>query len=122
MFPSRYLKAADIGGKDVVLTIVDVTIEDLGTNDRKENKPVMHFKEISKVWVLNKTNALSVSHLYGDQAAGWFGKRITLYVIDVPFQGTMWPAIRVRMRPPMQQTPLEQDLPDLPEEPPDLWG
>lgn len=121
MFPSRYLKPADIGDTELILTIVDIAIEELGANDRKETKLVVHFKESDKALVLNKTNAMTISNLYGDQTAGWIGKRIILFVIEVSFQGTQMLGIRVRNRIPPQQVTQELDFPDLPEEPPDLW-
>jgi hypothetical protein len=120
MFPSRYLRPADLGNKELTLTIIDVTIEDLGTNDRKETKLVVHFKETDKLLVLNKTNATTISNLYGDQTSGWIGKRITLYVIEVSFQGTQMNGIRVRNRIPSQHVIQERDYPDLPEELPDF--
>ena len=122
MFPSRYLKPANMGDNDLILTIVDVTIENIGMNDNKENKPIIYFKETDKPLVLNKTNAVSISHLYGDQTAGWIGKRIALYVIELSVQGVQKFGIRVRNRIPPQQVTQELDFPELPEEPPDLWG
>jgi len=99
-----------------------VTIENVGMNDQKENKPIIYFKEIDKVLVLIKTNAVSISHLYGDQTAGWIGKRIAPYVIEVSVQGTQKLGIRVRNRIPPQQVTQELDFPELPDEPPDLWA
>ena len=80
MFPSDYLAAVEFGGKDVTLTINGVTVEELkmrgGASDRK---PVISFAETKKKLVCNKTNADSIAQLYGTEAKGWAGKRITLY-------------------------------------------
>ena len=101
-----------------VLTITDVTIEDLGRGDRKENKAVIFAKENTKGFVLNKVNATTIAKMYGEQTSGWIGNRIALYVTEVSFQGTPMLGIRVRMRPPTQSQKPESEPPDLS----DLWS
>jgi hypothetical protein len=54
IYPSKYLKAPDIGDREVTLTITHVGIEQLGP-DRVE-RPVVHFHETTKGLVLNPTN------------------------------------------------------------------
>ena len=58
-FPSRYLTAADLGGQDQRVTITEYSYETLGTDQRV----VLGLQEISKKWVLNKTNAMTCSPL-----------------------------------------------------------
>ncbi len=62
LFPSEYLRAADLQGRDVPVTIAKVEVEDLTMRGgKKEAKPVMHLKHTQKRLVLNKTNALSIA-------------------------------------------------------------
>ena len=59
LYPSDYLKAADIT-QPVVMTIRTVTQEEIGPD--KTLKPVVFFNEKSRGLVLNKTNATMISH------------------------------------------------------------
>ena len=75
LYPSRYLKPADIGTDDLILTIDKVLVEEMGFADRKETKPVLYFLDHEKVLVLNRTNAGILANLYGEQVSGWAGKQ-----------------------------------------------
>ena len=98
LFPSKYLKAADIGESDLIVTIKKLVKEELG-QDRDE-KPVLYFSETDKGLVLNKTNAESIAAIYGNDLGGWVGKRIALYATEVSFAGKVSMGIRVRLRAP----------------------
>lgn len=98
MFPSKYLKAADLNGKDLTLTILGCEMETIGED--KESKPVLDFADEAKSLVLNKTNATIISRLHGSDTAQWGGKRITLYATKVQFKGDMQDAIRIREQAP----------------------
>jgi len=95
-FPSRYLKAADLGGQPRNVTIRAVTMEVLGQGQDQQQKPVAYFESGQKGLVLNKTNANVIKAAYGDDTAAWTGRSITLYEKEVEFQGKITPAIRVR--------------------------
>ena len=60
---------------DLIITITKGIVEDLGRGDHKEEKGVIYAKEITKGFVLNKVNALTIAKMYGDQTSGWIGKR-----------------------------------------------
>lgn len=101
-FPSRYMKAGvdvDEDGQRVV-TIEDVTMERVGQGADARDKLVVAFQETDKTLVLNKTNATTISKLYGDETDAWPGKRITLYCTYVQFQADMVLSIRVRPKVP----------------------
>lgn len=111
-YPSNYLKADDLQGRRFTLTIERVAIENVGGQDNPEHKPCLYFQATQKGMVLNKTNAMNVSILYGDETDLWVGKQVELYVTQVPFQGRNVPAIRI-MGPSTQATTLaSQPLPD----------
>jgi hypothetical protein len=114
-FPSKYLKADELDG-DTVFTIAGVSVENVGTAQKAESKPVISFEETDKGLVLNKTNANTISSLYGPDTDDWSGKRVTLFATEVDFQGKQTLAIRVRMKKPAngQATPAaprQQDQP-----------
>jgi hypothetical protein len=61
-FPSKYLKAADLQGRQVNVLMSHVETETIGDDDR----PVLYFQGKEKGLILNKTNANSISAVYGD--------------------------------------------------------
>jgi hypothetical protein len=92
-FPSTYLKAADLQGKSVTLTMDHVTMEDIGG----DQKPVLYFQGTERGIVLNKTNTSIISEMYGYETDDWVGKKITIHPARVEFQGRIVDAIRVRL-------------------------
>ena len=95
-FPSNYLKASDLNGKGVRVTIESVTMEKLGD----DKKLVLHFVGKDKGLVLNKTNASRITDaVQSDETDDWSGWKITLYSCKVDYQGKRVDAIRVDDRP-----------------------
>jgi hypothetical protein len=94
MFPSRYLKAEDLPGT-VILTIKNVAWETMHDQDGAEvEKPVVYFDENPKALVLNKTNADTLSHLYGNESDNWNGERVTLMTVKVSAFGKVVDGLR----------------------------
>jgi hypothetical protein len=112
-FPSKYLRASDIGEQRPVVTIERVEMEPVGQS--REMKPVVYFRGKDKGVVLNKTNAKKVIALAGGstETDAWIGVQIRLYATEVPFQGEMVEAIRF-MSPLSQPVakPAPQEIPD----------
>ena len=96
LFDNRFLKSDDIGDTNLVCTIDRVELEVLGYGESRDEKAVVYFKEIDKVLVLNKTNATSISRMYGDDTAEWKNKKIALYTKEVDYRGETFLGIRVR--------------------------
>lgn len=98
LFPSKYICADDLKGKDRVLTIADVVKEEM--YDRKERrevlKPVVYFAEAKKGLVLNITTARIVEKLHGKTIDDWKGKRIIVYPTEELSYGEMKDVVRVR--------------------------
>jgi arabinogalactan endo-1,4-beta-galactosidase len=92
-FPSKYLKASDLGGSEPTVTISHVTVEEVGETDRK---PVIYFAGKEKGIVLNKTNATNIGDAYGPDTDEWTGKKVTLFTAWVDFNGRSVEAIRIR--------------------------
>jgi len=80
LYPGRFIKAGELLGKKVTLTISDVALERLVGDDGKEKvKALIAFKETEKQLVACKTNGLCIKEMFGPQLANWTGKRITLF-------------------------------------------
>ncbi len=104
LYPSKYLSAADLQNRDVIVTIVKVEMEEFEDNGRKVTKPVVHFQGSPKAMIFNKTNATTVADITGqDNTDHWGGARICLYPTMVQFGSKMTEAIRVK-RPPDEPT------------------
>jgi hypothetical protein len=106
LFPSKYVKACDLNGKTVTLTIAKLVIEELGHGAEKERKPVLYFQKATKGFVLNRTNAMTIAGLYGDESDDWLGKRISIYPTRIRAFGAMQDTIRVREEIPAQPKSL----------------
>ncbi len=94
-FPSKYLKASDLEGREIRATIDRVEFEKLGEN----MKPVVYFRGKTKGVALNKTNSNVIAYSYGDDTDHWIGHDIILFSEMVPYQGKVGPSIRVRVPP-----------------------
>lgn len=79
LYPGRFIKAVELLGKKVTLTIADVELEDLEGDDGKKTKALVRFKETPKMMVLCKTNGMCVKEMFGKELANWIGKRITIF-------------------------------------------
>jgi hypothetical protein len=100
-FPSTYIKASDLNGKTVTVTIREVKVELIGKD--KESRPVMYFEGKEKGLVLNKTNARKSAGLVGDgDTDNWTGFKIAIFPTEVEFSGDMVEAIRVKAAPPVR--------------------
>lgn len=92
-FPSKYLKAGDLGGKEAKVIMQNVEKEKLGD----DMKLVLYFKGKEKGVVLNKTNSNTICDSYGDDTDDWFDQPLILFSVMVDFQGRLGPAIRCRV-------------------------
>lgn len=91
-FPSNYLKAADLNGRRVPVTISHVKMEQLG----KDTKAVVYFVGKEKGVVLNVTNKNMIVAITGsEETDDWQGKKIILHSVKVLFEGVMKDSIRV---------------------------
>lgn len=79
LFPGRFLKAGDLQGKKVTLTISDVDTEELEGDSGKKTKGILSFRETQRQLALPKTNGICLREMFGRKVADWIGKRITLF-------------------------------------------
>jgi len=104
-FPSKYLKAADLNGREVRVTMSNVEREKIGD----DTKPVVYFKGKEKGVVLNKTNANTIVDAYGDDSEDWYDQPLILFSVMVDFQGKVQPAIRCRIPTARDNKPVKRD-------------
>lgn len=80
LYPGRFIKAGELQGKKVTLTIADVDIEELeGEGGAKKVKAIISFRESKKQLVACKTNGICLREMFGRELAVWIGKQITLF-------------------------------------------
>jgi hypothetical protein len=91
-FPSNYLKAADLQGREASVKIDRIEMEKVG----EDTKPILYFQGKDRGLVLNKTNATNIKEAHGSDTNNWVGKSVTLFTAWVDFQGRSVEAIRVR--------------------------
>ena len=112
LYPSRYLRCADLDGKPMRVTISDITREDING----ESKVLLSFAE-GKQLILNKTNARSIAKILGDETSAWHGHSIMLVPPVVDFKGDSVDAIRVKAAPARKtigndKSPFDDELDD----------
>jgi hypothetical protein len=109
-FPSKYLKAADLGGREIKVIMQNVEREEVGTKDgRPDYKPVLYFKGKSKGVVLNKTNTTRITDHYGTNPDDWFDQPLILYSEMATYAGKTGPAIRCRVPTAKDNKPAKAD-------------
>lgn len=94
-FPSTYLKASDLKGATVTVTIDKVTFEPVGTD--RDMKAIVYFVGKTKGVVLNKTNSRKIVEIAGSPLTeDWPGVVIALYPTETQFAGEMVECIRMK--------------------------
>jgi len=92
-FPSQYLKASELGGRELRVTMGRVEREEIGT----DKKLVLYFKGKEKGLVLNKTNANTIGDAYGDDTDDWYDQPLILFSIRTEYQGKPVDGLRCRV-------------------------
>lgn len=93
-FPSKWIRAADLKGRDYTLQIVRCLEEEVAGDG--STQPVLYFNGTQKGLALNKTNANTISEALGPETDNWIGGNITLYPTKTDFQGKRVDCIRIR--------------------------
>jgi len=103
LFPSLYLRAADLCGRHTTVEIDRVTPEELTMRGgSKKTKGVVYLRrpnngeKLDKRLVLNRTNADTIVAMYGSETDNWIGRSITLFPAKASFGRETVDAIRVK--------------------------
>ena len=87
------LKAEDLRGKDITLTI---KVAEPKTYDDGDRKLVLRFHKASRTLPLNRVNARTIADMHGGDFEQWANRKITLYATTTEFRGNRVPCIRVK--------------------------
>ena len=96
-FPSKYLKATDLQGHTVTVTITAFEMADVG--DDAGDKPVLMFHGKDKGLVLNKINSQMIAEMYGTETDAWIGKPITIRPDKTSYNGRLVDCLRITHTP-----------------------
>lgn len=96
-FPSKYLKASDLQGRSVEVTIATIVMEEIGQGDDKQEKPVIYFVGKEKGIICNVINGKMIAESYGDETDDWVGQLVEIYPDKTSFKGDIVDCIRVRI-------------------------
>jgi hypothetical protein len=112
LYPSRFLRCADLNGQPMRVVIKGISREDVSG----EQKNVLSFANNAKDLILNKTNARAIAKALGcNDTKDWRGKSITLVPAVTDFKGDTVDCIRVRAAPQQQQAdddpPFDEGIP-----------
>ncbi len=94
---SDWLKAEDLGSKEVGVKIEKTSVESVGLPGKEQDKLLLTFKGKEKGLLLNKTNAKVVAKAYGDDYSGWNGCDIILFPTVCEYEGKSVDCIRLRI-------------------------
>jgi hypothetical protein len=100
---STCLKAADLQGQDVNVTIAGGEVRTMEDGTRKL---FLAFEELAAPLALNVTNARTIAALHGEEVTKWKGRTLVLFPTTTQFAGREWACIRIR-----------EQVPQLPEQP-----
>ena len=75
---SKYLKAADLEGKSIKVTIESVDLVEFDNDGEKETKPCLSLKGKEKKVVCNATTVMTLGSVYSFDSEAWIGKTIGL--------------------------------------------
>ena len=97
-FPGKYTKAADLGGRDHIVTIDRVVREMVGTGDKQQEKTVAYFVGNKlKPMVVNLAKWEALELIAGvDDSDHWRGLSIMLSVGKTRFQGKTVDCVTVK--------------------------
>ena len=109
----EYLGAYSLeDGKDIVLTIDYIKVETVtGTDGKKEDLPVCHWKEPEKSMILNATNMKMIAKVLGSNfVEDWSGRKVQIGTEKVRAFGDVVDALRIRRYAPKQTATAHTDL------------
>lgn len=105
---SPFLKGDDLEeGERTVATIKSAEEVPFPSGD---TVPVLEFLELDQKLTLNKTRVKKLVEMLGDDTDEWIGKKISIYRIDVQFQGKSMPGIAVAAPPKAKAKPTKPDV------------
>lgn len=99
-YGSRFLKGADLGGKQHLFTIERAAFERLQDfNDPKKynDRLVLSFVEVGKDCAVNATSAKVLMAGYGEDESLYMGKKVVLYSQSMHVAGQVRDVVMIRL-------------------------
>jgi hypothetical protein len=110
IFPSRFLKASDLQGKEHRVKIESAKPERLGD----QTKLILTFVNRTKQMVCNKTNSNTIAEALGSNTDNWIGGEIILFAATVSGPNGLVQGIRCRAVPRAAPQPRPEAAPAQP--------
>ncbi|MCK9358141.1 MAG: hypothetical protein M0R22_13520 [Dehalococcoidia bacterium] len=96
LYPSEYVKAADLGDKPTTVKIIKIERDKVPMSGGvTEMCTIVHFEKTRKKLIAGKTNGYALAVLFGSDLACAIGKRVTLTADVDTFGRERVPCIRV---------------------------
>ncbi len=97
-FPSKYLKADDLGGASLQATVKLASMENIQIpGSASEPKVVLYFQGGVKPLILNATNFKAMVEITGQpDSDNWNGAKVQLVKRQAAFGGKVYDAIRIK--------------------------
>jgi hypothetical protein len=97
IYPSAFIKAATLQGKEVTLTIKSAEAGKVGQGEEAKGQLVLEFEETEKKFGLNRTNVEEIAGGYGRDYGEWNGRQVVLYPTTTNYPAPGTPCVRVRV-------------------------
>jgi hypothetical protein len=103
----EYISASEIGSKEPVVTVRDVTLAKLapyeGGAGRDKNRLIIWIVGKDRGWVMGTTNAECMAAMFGEDTDGWIGKRLMIYTTMVQTRNGKELGIRIKGSPDLEK-------------------
>ena len=111
VYPSRFLRGAEIDGTGWLVTISNVYQEELKDfNGQPKMKIILALSELDKEIALNQTQARDLSDFYGPDAIKWVGQRVAISPEKLKNGQVTIRFTRGQPQVPMQQAPTPRPV------------
>jgi hypothetical protein len=95
-----YLKTDDLQGRQTKVVVESVGMEEVKSDDGKENKLVIRFHGKDKGLILNRTNCELLEQITGSEDYdAWVGAAVMLYPTTTRFGNKTVPCLRIKQIP-----------------------
>lgn len=124
MFPSKYMKSADLKGGEFRVCVSGIQQEQV-QDSPPEQRWVIYFQSTEKGMILNVTNGRMLANLFGQDTDSWIGQYVVLYAAQTQTpDGKPTLGLRIRKDITVQNSPeataqnisVQEGPPSLPEE------
>jgi len=95
---SPYLKGSDLEEGER-LTVTIKSAEEATFPQSGDTVPILGFLELEKQLTLNRTRITKLVELFGPDTEDWLGKKISLYPVDVNYQGKITQGVAIAAPP-----------------------